>query len=438
LTAELYPDYRIDLDSLLIDGHRYAIESLINRGGYGTILKLRDPENRAYAMKTSLEFDIHFTNNRIIRPEQVKESSKSLFAEIAIFSRMVVNPLLKVYSSGTTSAMAGNREIVFPFILMELANTTLKELIEWEADGRLHIPFAEKRQMIIDLLESLRFLHQSHLVHRDLSPNNVFVVDRGDEAHYVIGDYGTSKDISNLDRSSTTSHLITKADYFDPERFKNPNFRYDHRTDIWSAGVIITEIACGNFWTNLAARDFQTAVRDGNSGFDELFQDTNISQRLHPELLKILKKASASDPACRYDQVGTMIRDCQRFFELHPASFFTPGRYQQSTLTITVNIKLPLDPDCLDEKVVTEFKGNTNFEFDYFCHYEIRFPVQVSFTSAKVRHTTLFQAICQENTLTLQFRRDRFLKKYRRYIHDLEQSSGYLTLQFRVATRYRQ
>lgn len=95
------------------------------------------------------------------------------------------------------------------------------------------------------VINALNDLHHLGIVHRDLSPDNILIVNREGELHYVLGDFGGAKEVYKGSKGSS-SLLIGKPSYIDPERMFNPKYGKDCRMDIYSVGIIITEILMGN------------------------------------------------------------------------------------------------------------------------------------------------------------------------------------------------
>jgi serine/threonine protein kinase len=152
--------------------------------------------------------------------------------------------------------------------------------------------------MIRQLTENLEGLHEKIVVHRDISPHNVFLTDRAKEIHYVLGDFGSSKPANVYDIDNSTTRMAFHDRYLDPALFMNDRFRYDSRIDIYQLGVIITEILMGEYWQT----DDEESVVSGIQGvdFEKEFLMTFALNDIHPYIVEKIRKATTRKINRRY------------------------------------------------------------------------------------------------------------------------------------------
>ncbi len=101
------------------------------------------------------------------------------------------------------------------------------------------LPLDEALDIIEQLAEGLAVAHEKGIIHRDIKPANVLVTKRG---RAVILDFGLAKLAGALDLTQSGSTLGT-AHYMSPEQVQGEEV--DHRTDIWSLGVLAFELLSG-------------------------------------------------------------------------------------------------------------------------------------------------------------------------------------------------
>jgi len=92
----------------------------------------------------------------------------------------------------------------------------------------------------IQIAEALKAAHAKGIIHRDIKSENIMVTDDG---RVKVMDFGLAKLRGSVKLTKTGTTTGTAA-YMSPEQFKNEEV--DHRTDIWSLGVVLYEILTGS------------------------------------------------------------------------------------------------------------------------------------------------------------------------------------------------
>jgi serine/threonine-protein kinase len=123
-----------------------------------------------------------------------------------------------------------------PYIVMELLEgEDLSARLTREK--RLSLPAT--RRIVEDVGKALRRAHAIGLVHRDMKPANIFLARQGGEEVVKILDFGIAKSTGVLDddQSTQADAVLGSPRYMSPEQIRS-SAQVDHRTDLWSLGVI--------------------------------------------------------------------------------------------------------------------------------------------------------------------------------------------------------
>lgn len=121
---------------------------------------------------------------------------------------------------------------------MEYCSSDLKSYI---AHSRLD---EEKRvDLVLEILNIMNQVHGRKVLHRDLSPKNIFIKD----GHPIIADFGLGKAIDDSGRTYMTidTSMNGTLEYCDPRQFQGLGFA-DEQSDIYSLGRIINYVMTGN------------------------------------------------------------------------------------------------------------------------------------------------------------------------------------------------
>ena len=127
-----------------------------------------------------------------------------------------------------------------PILLMELLDGNLTDFLE-HSDG----PIAYHIQVNLwhDIALALTYLHSKHIIHRDLSGNNVLLIG-GSRAK--VTDFGMSM-LTNVDvTKSRLTHCPGNAAYMSPEALIEPPI-YSEKLDVFSSGVVAIQIITRKF-----------------------------------------------------------------------------------------------------------------------------------------------------------------------------------------------
>ncbi|MFQ5651854.1 MAG: protein kinase, partial [bacterium] len=178
------------------------------------------------------------------------------------------------------------------FIVMEMvAGQTLNELIEKGPP-----PLEQAIEIAVQVADGLQEAHEAKIVHRDIKPANIMLTKKG---QVKIMDFGLAKmaQASLMTKAGTT---LGTASYMSPEQARGEVV--DHRTDIWSFGVLLYEMVSGQ---RPFQGDYEQAVIYSITN-EEAPPVTGLRSGVPLELERILNKALAKNPDERYQHVDEM------------------------------------------------------------------------------------------------------------------------------------
>jgi serine/threonine protein kinase/formylglycine-generating enzyme required for sulfatase activity/predicted esterase len=195
----------------------------------------------------------------------------------------------------------------FSFIVMQYAEgETLKELINNRPlDPDVTFSIA------LQIADALQTAHERGIIHRDIKPGNILVNDNG---RVKVLDFGLAKSIAqetsdsdqeSIDLTQQGALLGTPA-YMSPEQARGE--RADHRSDIFSFGIVLYEMATGRkpFAGKSQPETMNAVINTPHTPVNSL------NQGMSAELSPIVDRALAKEPDNRYQSVREMQSDLRQ------------------------------------------------------------------------------------------------------------------------------
>ncbi len=205
-----------------------------------------------------------------------------------------------------------------PVIVMEYLEGQPLSSIVHRAGSKHKFSVDMQIRVISEMLSGLHYAHELtdfdgqplNVVHRDISPHNVFVTFEG---QVKLLDFGIAK--LSGSRVETASGVIKgKLRYMAPEQISGEHM--DRRVDLFAVGVMIWEAAASQkMWKNLGEAVIMNRILNG-----ELPELTEVAPDTNPELLRIVNKALELEPEHRYQTALELQNDLEGYLDRQAAS----------------------------------------------------------------------------------------------------------------------
>ena len=185
------------------------------------------------------------------------------------------------------------------FIAMEyVEGKTLRELIKSD-----ELTIEKITDISVQICEGLNEAHSKGITHRDIKPENILIDEKG---KVKIVDFGLAK-IKNTSRGITKQDsTVGTLKYMSPEQIRNQNV--DHRSDIWSFGVILYEMITGKY-------PFK-GEHDASLFYSIINQSPEPLARYKSDIAegfqRIIDKSLDKDPETRYQHIDELLSDLRR------------------------------------------------------------------------------------------------------------------------------
>jgi eukaryotic-like serine/threonine-protein kinase len=194
------------------------------------------------------------------------------------------------------------------YIAMEFVHgQDLFNIIDRGFRSRIPLPEDLAVHVVIEVLKGLEYAHRAKhfdgrpmgLVHRDISPTNVFISYEGD---VKLADFGIAK--ANIQRRQTQSQTIKGTlGYMSPEQVMGKEL--DRRSDIFATGIMLYELVTGTKpFSGKGDLEILLKIRDG-----KFVTPAKVRHDISPTLERIVLKAMAMDAEDRYQEAGEYYED---------------------------------------------------------------------------------------------------------------------------------
>jgi eukaryotic-like serine/threonine-protein kinase len=267
---------------------RYKLEAKLGSGGMSTVYLAKDG---------TLDRDVAV---KVMHREMSEQAD-----QLERF-RQEARAVAKLSHPNVVAVIDAGEDGGHPYIVFEyVEGETLKQRIA--RVGALEPQ--EALAYAIEIARGLTVAHARNMVHRDIKPQNVLIDAEG---RAKLTDFGISRQLEQ-DGMTATGRVLGTTDYVAPEQAMG--HPVDQRSDIYSLGVVLYEMLVGQV-------PFQADSQVGVA-MKHVNEELPDVQQRRPDLSAaaalVVERATAKDPAERYQRVGEMIDDLATALEVEAA-----------------------------------------------------------------------------------------------------------------------
>ncbi len=200
--------------------NRYRVQELIGEGGMSVVYRAEDRETKKMVAVKSLKF---------VDAELAERFSREINLHMELKHPNIVKAMERISTVNQT------------FFVMELlSGTVLEDYLEREF--RI-TSFNDICTILSQICDALEFAHDQDVIHRDLKPGNVMLVDQGGNLRVKVLDFGLAQIQDEMQRLTRTGILVGSPGYMSPEHCLGQSLTC--QSDIYSFGVLAFEVIAG-------------------------------------------------------------------------------------------------------------------------------------------------------------------------------------------------
>ncbi|MGM0555785.1 MAG: serine/threonine protein kinase [Myxococcota bacterium] len=264
---------------------RFRLERQLGRGGYGSVF---EAEQLSVGRKCAV---------KVLAPKAGKDSTtESRFSQEARTTSQLNHPnSIVIYDFGRDD----KRDVLW--LAMELLDgETLQSRVSREGplsvDRCLHV--------VRQAAESLHEAHEFGLVHRDIKPGNIMLLDRGGDPDFVkVIDFGIAKivreTLNPAGNMTQTGRILGTPKYMAPEQIRDTSV--DGRADIYALAIVVYAVLTANvpFSEGTAMEIASRQITERPPKIRDLAPGLDVSHTFESVLLQALSK----DPNRRFEDI---------------------------------------------------------------------------------------------------------------------------------------
>jgi serine/threonine protein kinase len=261
---------------------RYQIDSYVSKGATAHVYLANDFDNGDVVVVKMFDPSV-----------REREAMRRQFAEEAVALRAIDHPnVVRVFDSGEVDGA--------PFVVMEaLRGQTLGDHLA--AVGTLDE--REALRIAREAGEGLAAAHRARVVHRDVKPDNLFLV--GEQRKVKVIDFGMAK-IEGSSEPSTEDLVMGTVQYMAPEQIVSEHV--DARTDVYALGVVLFRALTGHLPFDVEHHPDML----GHQLFSPAPPPSWLQDDLDPNVERVILSAMRKNPDNRYPTMDAFLDDLAR------------------------------------------------------------------------------------------------------------------------------
>lgn len=270
-------------------GGRYVVEQVLGIGGFGITYYVRHVELGVhYAVK---EF---FISGKCVRENdrctvglqsmdplwfaKLKKRFSDEARTMAVLNNPHVVKVIDIFEENNTS-----------YIVMEyVPGVTVQQII----DQRGRMSFSDAVNCIGQLSEAVAYIHDKHILHRDIKPDNIIITP---DNRVVLIDFGSAREFVNDEVQNQTA-IITQG-YAPPEQYASTSKKGNY-TDVYAVGAVFYFVITG-----------QRPIDSASRSIERLVEPVEIVPDIPFQANRTILKAMELKPEDRYQTIENFMMD---------------------------------------------------------------------------------------------------------------------------------
>jgi serine/threonine protein kinase len=319
----------------IIGNVEYEIIETIAEGGMGTVLKALEKGvegfEKVVAIKTLLECY-----------SRDKKFVTRFIEEAKLVANLVHENIVQIYQ-------LNKFKNDYYFVLEFVDGISLYDFMEFHKKAKVTLPVNLAVFITARVARGLAYAHSRcdskgeplNIVHCDVCPHNVMITTEGLPK---LTDFGIAK-AANMSEDDSVSG---KLPFMSPEQANKRSL--DFRSDIYSLGVVMFYLLCGSTPRKLDVKLREILLQAKNNYIDW----DQLPENMDEELVDILKKMLATDPAERYQNTSELARDLEYYIykDGYGPTIVTLANYMREQMPALFETKPLPKPDHQKTKTV--------------------------------------------------------------------------------------